>query len=89
LISRVTRSFRRSLENLPKDVRRQASATFRLWLADPWKRSLEFKRVHPQRLVYSVRVGLNWRALAVVEGDVARWFWIGPHSEYDRIVKNL
>ncbi len=51
--------------------------------------SLEFKQVHPTHPIYSVRVGLNWRALGVVEGDVILWFWIGPHSEYNTLLRNF
>jgi hypothetical protein len=25
----------------------------------------------------------------VMRGDVAVWFWIGPHSEYDTLVSQL
>jgi hypothetical protein len=39
--------------------------------------------------VYSVRVGLGWRALGVREGDVMVWFWIGSHADYDRLLETL
>jgi len=36
--------------------------------------------------LFSVRVGLSYRALGVeVEGGVL-WFWIGSHADYDKIV---
>ena len=28
-----------------------------------------------------------YHALAVVDGDTVIWFWIGPHNEYDRLIK--
>ena len=34
--------------------------------------------------VYSVRVGLNHRALAIVSGKTVTWFWIGSHDDYTR-----
>jgi len=34
----------------------------------------------------SVRVGIRYRALAVEIKDGLLWFWIGSHSEYDKIV---
>jgi hypothetical protein len=51
---------------------------------------LEFKRVRTtRRNVYSVRVGIGWRALGVIddpsEGIV--WFWIGAHAEYDKLLR--
>jgi len=39
--------------------------------------------------IYAVRVGLGHRALGIVEGDVIVWFWIGPHAEYDHLLRML
>ena len=36
--------------------------------------------------VYSVRVGLEFRALAFDRGTHLTWFWIGPHDEYERLI---
>ena len=30
--------------------------------------------------------GLHYRALATEVGEDLLWFWIGPHSEYDKLV---
>ncbi len=43
--SRRTRRFRELLRTLPKDVRRQAYAAYRLFKRDPYHSSLQFKRV--------------------------------------------
>ncbi len=37
-------------------------------------------------VLYSVRIGLHYRALATMENGVLVWFWIGHHSIYDKIV---
>ena len=47
--------------------------------------SLHFKRVGR---LWSVRVGIGYRALAVAGDDGPVWFWIGSHAEYDRILAN-
>lgn len=48
---------------------------------------LGFKRVGLRRPVYSVRVSKDYRALGVLDdGDIV-WFWIGPHHEYDRLLR--
>lgn len=39
--------------------------------------------------IYSARVGLGYRALAVREGGTWIWFWIGNHADYDRLLRNL
>lgn len=74
---------------LPLEVRETARKNFRLWQADPRHPSLHFKRVRSVQPLFSVRVGIGWRALALVEDDAAVWFWIGPHAEYDRLLDAL
>jgi hypothetical protein len=47
--------------------------------------SLQFKKVDEPN-VYSVRVGLGYRALGMMDGTDIVWFWIGSHSEYDKLI---
>ena len=56
---------------------------------DPTHPSLRFKQVHATEPVYAARVGLGYRALAVLDDNVAVWFWIGTHAEYDRLLRTL
>lgn len=49
--------------------------------------SLQFKCVHQTEPLYSVRIGLGWRALGLLEDDTIAWFWIGSHADYDRLIK--
>jgi len=39
--------------------------------------------------VYSARISLGYRALAVRDGDMWVWFWIGNHGDYDSLPKRL
>ena len=39
--------------------------------------------------IYSVRISGNYRALGRLRDGTMYWFWIGPHSEYDQILKQL
>jgi hypothetical protein len=87
--SHTTERFRRAIANLPAEVRRQAREAYQRFRQDPTHPGLRFKQVHPTRPVYSVRVGLDYRALGVRQGDEIIWFWIGPHAEYDRLVTQL
>jgi hypothetical protein len=50
---------------------------------------LRFKKVHARLPIYSVRVDLNWRAVGVLDGETVLWFWVGPHSEYEALLKAL
>ena len=84
--SRTTRGFRIAFAALPEDVQRQARRAYRLFRSDPNHPSLRFKKIEQTENVYSVRVGLGYRALGVLESSVIIWFWIGSHADYDRLV---
>jgi len=86
VISRTTLRFRKALSALPEAVRARARIVYRLFSQDPWHPALQFKQVHPVEPIYSARVGLGYRALAVREGEVVIWFWIRSHAEYDRLI---
>jgi mRNA-degrading endonuclease RelE of RelBE toxin-antitoxin system len=84
--SRTTRRFREAYQNLPEEIRRQARQAYRLFQKDPHHPSLRFKRVEEGTNTFSVRVGLGYRALGVMEGSAIVWFWIGSHADYDRLI---
>jgi hypothetical protein len=86
--SHISAEFRQMLRVLPKDVRRQARAAYRQFKSDPYHPSLQFKPVDKRKILYSVRIGLHYRALGVRAGkDVIMWDWIGSHAEYDKLLK--
>ena len=87
--SRTTRRFRELLAALPQTVRDQARKAYRQFEENPSHPSLAFKLVHSTRPIYSARIGIGYRALALVEGGIAIWFWIGSHAEYDQILRRL
>ena len=70
--------------NLPESVQTVARKNFQLLKDDPSHPSLHFKKVGK---LWSVRAGINHRALAVQEGADFIWVWIGPHGEYRRLIK--
>jgi hypothetical protein len=77
------------LTRLPAVVQEQAARAYALWRLDHRHPSLQFKRVSPQRPVFSVRVGIGYRALGLQERDHIYWFWIGSHAEYDELLTRL
>lgn len=81
--SRTTRSFRDAFAILPIDIQDQARRAYRLFRSDPSHPSLRFKKVEQTDNVYSVRIGLRYRALGVLDGSQVIWFWIGSHADYD------
>ena len=87
--SSVTKAFRKQLSQLPESVQEQATKAYALWRSDPYHNSLQFKRVSQRQPIYSVRIGLNYRVLGLVEEDHIYWFWIGTHAEYDQLLGRL
>ncbi len=87
--SRTTRQFRDCLLGLPKAIRKQARDAYRLFQQNPSHPGLHFKKVYSKPPAYSARVGINYRALGVLEGDTVIWFWIGSHAEYDRLLEQM
>lgn len=89
MTSKTTDRFRKAYVQLPEHVRRRAREAYRLFSDNPKHPSLRFKHVHPTRPIYSARVGLGYRALAVWDADVVVWFWIGTHADYDQLIQSL
>ena len=69
---------------LPEAVQIVARKNFQLLKVSPSHPSLHFKKVGK---LWSVRAGLNHRALAVEDGRDFIWVWIGAHDEYTRLIK--
>jgi len=70
-------------EALPAEIRALADKNFEVLKSNPRHPSLHFKRI---RDLWSVRIGLHYRALGMAVDDGMLWFWIGTHAEYDDIV---
>lgn len=85
--SQLTADFITYFRVLPESVRTQARKNYQLWKQNPNHPSLHFKRIHNQEPIYSVRLGLGWRALGLLEDDLITWFWIGSHADYDRLIQ--
>lgn len=81
--SLVLSRFWDAYDRLPVEVQAQADQRYTLFAKNPWHPSLRFKQVG---LFWSVRVSYSYRALAVRDGDVLTWFWIGTHADYDKLL---
>ena len=64
-------------------MQRLADEKYRLLKDDPRHPSLQLKRVGR---FWSCRVGLHHRTLGIDVENGILWFWIGDHTEYDRLV---
>lgn len=87
--SQTTEKFRSHLAAAAPERQARIRSAYRLWRENPAHPSLRFKKVHPRLPIYSVRVDLDWRAVGVLEGETLLWFWVGPHNEYEALIKAL
>ena len=88
--SELTTGFISCFAKLPERVQRTARKNYQLWRENPSHPSLEFKKLTTKQAVYSVRAGIGWRAVGVMkDSDTIVWFWIGSHSNYDKLIKKL
>lgn len=82
--SRAASSFWKNYENLPQEIQKTAVKQYRLWLEDSRHSSVQFKKVQNY---WSARVTDHYRALGIMDRDTVIWFWIGPHGEYDKLIR--
>jgi hypothetical protein len=76
-------AFWEAYRQLPESVRALADKNYMLLKQNPQHPSLHLKKVGR---FWSVRVGSRYRALAVEIDGGLLWFWIGSHSDYDRLI---
>ena len=82
--SKAAASFWKSHDELPAQVQKLALKNFRLWLANPFHPSLQFKQIGKNQ--WSARVGLHYRATGCfLSPDIFVWNWIGTHEEYNKL----
>ena len=81
---RASPRFWRRYRALPNELQQLADRGYQLLLQDPRHPSLHFKRIGR---LWSVRVGLNYRALAIERDGGFVWIWIGSHAEYDLLLR--
>ena len=70
--------------SLQEEVRQLANKNFERLKENPRHPSLQFKKIGH---LWSARVGLAHRALAIEDGEDFIWVWIGAHDDYERIIR--
>ena len=70
---------------LPEAIQKLADKNFELLKQDERHPSLQLKKIKDR--LWSARVGLHYRALAVEKDDALIWNWIGHHSQYDQLIR--
>jgi len=85
---RATTNFWREYHALPPDIRNRADKQYSLLKANQQHPSLQFKKLgerHGQE-IWSARITLNYRALAIKRTDGYLRFWIGDHKAYEALI---
>jgi hypothetical protein len=74
---------------LPSDIQQVANKQFATLKANPNHPSVRFKKLTAKNAgeIWSARVTLKYRALAIKNGHVYDWFWIGEHGTYDFLIQ--
>ncbi len=85
---RTTADFWRQYSALPQEIRVRADKQFSLLKTNPQHPSLQLKKIgeRQDREVWSARITLSYRALAIKRGYGYLWFWIGGHKAYDELI---
>lgn len=89
MTSHTTSRFWNAYANLPNEVKRRARKAYQLFEENPRHPSLRLKKVHTAQPIYSVRITRDYRALGVRDGEAIVWFWIGSHTDYERLLDQL
>ena len=87
--SRTTESFWEFYDLLPELIKRQAEKAYDQFQKDPYYLSLHFKKVHSTRPIFSVRITKDYRAIGIIQDSDIIWFWIGSHSDYNKILNQM
>ncbi len=76
--------FWRRYNKLPKRVQELARKNYRLWEANRFYPSLQFKEIGANQ--WSARVGAHYRVTGYfLTSDIFVWDWIGTHEEYNKL----
>jgi hypothetical protein len=65
-------------------------AAYHIFKVNPAYPGLRFHKVTVKRSgkeLWSVSIGIHYRALAPERGGVLQWFWIGHHTVYDKLLE--
>jgi hypothetical protein len=81
---RTTARFWKCFDILPHSIKIIAEENFNILKENPRHPSLHFKRIGK---LWSARIELNYRALAIEDESDFIWIWIGTHDEYERMLK--
>ena len=88
MVHRASIAFWSDYEALPATIRERADKQFALLKIDAQHPSLRFKKIGERsgQEVWSARITLKYRALAIRLPGEFLWFWMGEHGTYDQLI---
>ena len=89
MISHKNERFRKLFSRLLIEIQKKTNKAYFIFKQDPFYPSLHFRRVHSTRPIYSVRITDDYRAVGILMDSAIIWFWVGSHSEYNRLLSQL
>jgi len=82
----TVKSYWQAFKELPENIQRHTDRKFDLWKQNPFHPSLNFKCVNTEYNIWSARITIDYRALAVKKENSVIWYWIGSHKKYERLL---
>ncbi|MBM2817308.1 MAG: hypothetical protein HW421_4070 [Ignavibacteria bacterium] len=80
----ATPTFWKCYYKLPDEVQQLSDKNYELLKQNPNHPSLNLKHVGRY---WSVKAGRKYRAIGIDANPDIVWFWIGSHTEYDKMLK--
>ena len=65
--SELTDEFIQCFSALPGIVKEAARKNYKLWKQNPFHPSLEFKKLNTRQPAYSVRAGIGWGSISLMQ----------------------
>lgn len=86
---RAATEFWHQYNALPQAIRERADKQFALMNLNAQHPSPQLKKIGDRfgNEIWSARVTLSYRALAIKRPDGFLWFWIGNHQDYELLIK--
>lgn len=84
-----TAKFRKLYDKLDPATQALVDAAYESYKRDPKLVNFEQKGRLQGVPHFGARINENWRALAFQTEGETFWYWVGLHTDYDRILKGM
>ena len=89
MISITNDHFWECYRELPEQTKKEAKKAYRKFKKNPFHPSLNFKRIHSTRPIFSLRITKDYRTVGIQQNNQVIWFWIGSHNDYDNLLRQI